>query len=83
MGSRAVVIKQSKKLLPSCIADGLSVNYGSFVSNTESDLVAITFPNLNEFVQDIDTTGSFDYTETISVLSRRHLERFRGWRSPM
>lgn len=45
IGSRTVVVRPVKELLPSAIRDAIAVNYGSFVSNTEADLVAITFPN--------------------------------------
>lgn len=44
IGSRTVVIKQNKKLIPSPIRDAITVNYGNFPSNTEADLIALTFP---------------------------------------
>jgi len=44
LGTNCVVIKQSKKLLPDPIRKALTVMYGSTPSNTESDLIAITFP---------------------------------------
>lgn len=75
IGSRTVVIKQSKNLIPKPIADAITVNYGSFTSNTESDLVAITFPNEGEFSQDITTfsqEGSFNYQKTIEQLCKKH-----------
>lgn len=48
-----VVIKQNKGLIPRAVRDAISVNYGSFVSNTEADLIAITFPNEINFKCDI------------------------------
>ena len=44
-GSRTVVIKESKTLVPSPISKCKVVKYRNFSSNTESDLVAITFPD--------------------------------------
>lgn len=63
IGRRTIVIKHSKDLIPQCISYAITVNYGNFPSNTESDLIAITFPNLPEYnleVSDfslIDTLG--------------------------
>lgn len=50
VGSRTVVIKAKKNNIPQAILDSISVNYGNFKSNTESDLLAITFPNNNELL---------------------------------
>jgi len=49
LDTRCVVIKKTS-LIPTPIRDALTVMYGSVPSNTESDLVAITFPEetLNE-----------------------------------
>jgi len=44
-GSRTVVIKAKKKHIPTPISDSITVMYGSSPSNTESDLLAITFPS--------------------------------------
>lgn len=49
IGTRTVVIKQKKSLLPDPIREAITVNYGSFPSNTESDLIAITFPDKQEY----------------------------------
>ncbi len=78
IGSRTVVIKHSRTIIPPCVADAITVNYGSFVSNTESDLVAITFPNENEFIQD---TSNFsfkrksDYITTVDKLSKQYFDK--------
>lgn len=53
IGRRTVVIKHHKELIPSPISDAITVNYSNFVSNTESDLIAITFPDEKEYCQDI------------------------------
>lgn len=44
VGSRTVVTRPIVALLPAVIRDAIAVKYGTFVSNTEADLVAITFP---------------------------------------
>jgi len=46
VGSRTVVVRPVAGLLPSVIKDAITVNYGNFISNTEADLVAITFPEI-------------------------------------
>lgn len=49
IGTRTVVIKQKKALVPQPIRTAITVNYGTFPSNTESDLIAITFPEKSEY----------------------------------
>lgn len=60
IGRRTVVIKHSKKLIPTPVSDAITVNYSNFVSNTESDLVAITFPDRNEYAIDKDLINIID-----------------------
>lgn len=54
IGRRTVVIKHHKDLIPTPISNAITVNYGNFTSNTESDLIAITFPDLPEYSMDKD-----------------------------
>lgn len=49
VGRRSVVIKHNKSLIPDPISNAITVNYGTFISNTESDLIAITFPDKQEY----------------------------------
>ncbi|MCM1327052.1 MAG: hypothetical protein NC094_07320 [Bacteroidales bacterium] len=60
IGRRTVVIKHNKKLLPEPISNAITVNYGTFVSNTESDLIAITFPNKDEYSMNKDDIDILD-----------------------
>lgn len=60
IGRRTVVIKHSAKLIPPCISDAITVNYGTFPSNTESDLIALTFPDLPEYSCDKDAIAVTD-----------------------
>ena len=46
---RTFVIKHHNDLIPSCIKDAITVNYGNFQSNTESDLIALTYPDKEEY----------------------------------
>lgn len=43
IGSRTVVVRPINGILPSAVRNAITVNYGSFISNTEADIVAITF----------------------------------------
>ena len=56
-GSRGVVIKQSKNLVPDPISHALTVKYNNFKSNTESDLVGIVFPDDEEYICDLKELG--------------------------
>lgn len=49
VGRRTVVIKHHKSLIPTPVSDAITVKYGTFPSNTESDLIAITFPDKPEY----------------------------------
>lgn len=46
VGSRTVIVRPIAKILPVVVRDAITVNYGNFISNTEADLVAITFPEI-------------------------------------
>ena len=65
IGRRTVVIKHAKELIPGPISNAITVNYGSFISNTESDLVAITFPDKDHYKIDKDTISISDTNGTI------------------
>lgn len=54
IGRRTFVIKHSEELIPAPISSAITVNYNNIPSNTESDLIAITFPNKSEYVCDKD-----------------------------
>ena len=54
IGRRTFVIKHSRNLIPDPINKAITVNYGNFRSNTESDLIAITFPDKPEYSMDKD-----------------------------
>ncbi len=63
VGTRTVVIKQKKSLIPSLIREALAVSYDGFDSNSESDLIAITFPESDNF------RFSMKYLETLNLES--------------
>lgn len=48
IGSRTVAIRKMS-LVPKPIQDAITVNYGNFACNTESDITVITFPDVIEF----------------------------------
>ena len=60
IGRRTVVIKHHKSLIPTPVSKAITVNYGTFPSNTESDLIAITFPDLPEYSMDKDSISVND-----------------------
>ena len=49
-GTSAVVVKQSRSLIPSALSDAISVNYNNTQTNTESDLSGIVFPEGDPFL---------------------------------
>lgn len=61
LSTNCVVIKQNKDLIPDPIRKALTVMYGSSPSNTESDLVAITFPeDINNELDSNSTKAEID-----------------------
>lgn len=60
IGRRTVVIKHHKDLIPQPVSDAITVKYGTFPSNTESDLIAITFPEKDDYLIDKDTINIHD-----------------------
>ena len=50
--SRTVAIRKMS-LVPKPIQDAITVNYGNFACNTESDITVITFPDLPDYNTDI------------------------------
>jgi hypothetical protein len=53
VGSRVVAIKKMS-IVPKAIQDAITVNYGNFACNTESDITIIVFPDLPEYNIDIN-----------------------------
>ena len=45
IGTRSVVIKKSKSLVPSQFLDAITADYGTQQEDSEADLIALTFPN--------------------------------------
>lgn len=66
IGRRTIVIKHNKRFIPQSVSDAITVNYGNFRSNTESDLIAITFPDEIEFQTDIDSLYGVAVSQTIN-----------------
>lgn len=54
IGRRTFVIKHHNSLIPDPVKNAITVNYGNFPSNTESDLIALTFPDKNDYSIDKD-----------------------------
>lgn len=63
VGTNTVVLKPTTKLLPEVIKNAITVNFKGFSSNTESDLIAITFFD-NYFLSETHDTENI--TEVIN-----------------
>ena len=59
IGSRLVAIKKMS-LVPKPIQDAITVNYGNFPCNTESDITLLIFPDLKEFTEDYSSINILD-----------------------
>lgn len=65
VGTRSVVIKNKADLVPDPVSDAITVRYGSFVSNTEADLLTIIFPEEEDVEKNRE---DIDYKEEINEL---------------
>lgn len=90
-GSRAVAIKRVSDL-PEPFIDAISVNYGSFRSNTESDITVLIFPNDPLFISDkssialsdnsgcqipnFKSNGNFNSSDILNRLAEIYFDRF-------
>lgn len=72
IGRRTVVIKHHKSLIPTPVSNAITVNYGNFPSNTESDLIAITFPDKAEYSMDKDEIAINDENDVPVKLYNRN-----------
>ena len=59
IGSRIVAIRKMS-LVPRAIQDAITVNYGNFATNTESDITIIIFPDAMEYNTDIAILNVLD-----------------------
>jgi len=54
IGRRTIVIKHKDEYVPQAVSDAITVKYGTTKSNTESDLIGISFPEDPLFTDDKD-----------------------------
>jgi hypothetical protein len=76
-GSRVVVFKQSKEMIPEPLRDSLTVLYGNFPSNTEADLIAVTFPDIEEYTNQIESLSENAFLEENSIQAFTNRGRFK------
>ena len=76
VGSRTVAIKKMS-LVPKPIQDAITVNYGNFACNTESDITVITFPDIHDYNINIDEISVENNGELISTFLRGKFNKFQ------
>lgn len=64
IGSRIVAFKKMS-LVPKPIQDAITINYGNFACNTESDITIIIFPDLPEYNIDISNLNIIDNNKNL------------------
>ncbi len=70
VGSRIVAIKKMS-LVPEPIRDAITVNYGNFACNTESDITVIIFPNSNNYNTSLNLLTINDNSGVLIPTSQR------------
>lgn len=76
-GSRVVVFKQSKEMIPEPLRDSMTVLYGNFPSNTEADLIAVTFPDNEEYTSQIKNLSENTFLEANNIEAFTNRGRFK------
>lgn len=66
-----MVIKQKQQNVPKPISDALTVMYGASPSNTEADLIAIVFPENEEYLENIDNLNTNPLFNSIQLFNTR------------
>ena len=74
IGSRTVAIRKMS-LVPKPIQDAITVNYGNFACNTESDITVVTFPDFPEYHSDISTLSVDNNGIFIEAIKRNKLNK--------
>ena len=71
------MLQQKKKMVPTPISDALTVLYGSVPSNTESDLVAITFPeeSLKESIELTPKGNLKGYKKKVDSICKEYFDQ--------
>ncbi len=64
IGRRTVIIKYARDLIPEVVKDAIVVNYHNFSSDSETDLIAITFPDNDEYCCNKDDISISDASGT-------------------
>lgn len=81
IGSRAVAVRKISDL-PAPLRDAISVNYGNFKSNTESDIAVIVFPGEPAFQEDLTATlfpteaNQPNFKPLLLSLTEKHFDAF-------
>lgn len=60
INTRTIIIKPKKEFNFECVQNIITVNYGDFVSSSETDLIAITFPKEEETAFTLSELKKFD-----------------------
>ena len=60
IGTRTIVIKPKKKFNFDTIQKTITVNYGNFISNSESDLIAVTFPPKKDIAYSVEKLEEYE-----------------------
>jgi hypothetical protein len=81
IGSRIVAVKKMS-LVPLPIQNAITINYGNFACNTESDITILIFPNVDDFTNNIMHVSNQKITSVklfmtyISQLVQKYFEKF-------
>ena len=79
LGSRSVSMKYTKTLVPKSITDATTVMYGNFSSASESDIVTIVFPNIDEVTDDLhrENLEASDFKDELDRITETHLNNIQ------
>ena len=75
IGSRSVVIKRKRQLIPTCVEDAMTIVYHNSPTNTESDLLCLSFPNVPDVTNNLTNDHLRNFKQRLDEVARDNLEQ--------
>lgn len=76
LGSRIVIVKYKKDLIPKPLRDAITVSYGNVTATSEADLMAIIFPKRAEYTTPRASPRRKKFQESMDALASQYFKEY-------
>lgn len=76
LGSRVVIIKYKKDLIPKPLQEAITVSHGNVNATSEADLLAIVFPDRIEYVETEPNPKKEIFLDDLNQLTKEHFKEY-------